>query len=127
MVLEPLPKVRRAADELVATGSALIAGHSAHVFQGVANGILFDLGDFIDDYAVDDQLRNDLGLLWFVELESGIPRGIKALPLGLDYCYTRVASPAESEWILRRLMTLCAPFGTEVGFSDGMIDVRTGD
>jgi poly-gamma-glutamate capsule biosynthesis protein CapA/YwtB (metallophosphatase superfamily) len=127
MVLEPLPKVRRAADELLAAGSTLIAGHSAHVFQGVANRVLFDLGDFLDDYAVDGRLRNDLGLVWFVELESGMPRGIKALPLALDYCFTRVASPKESESILRRLMTLCAPFGTEVGFSDGMLDVRTAD
>jgi poly-gamma-glutamate synthesis protein (capsule biosynthesis protein) len=124
MVLEPLPKVRRAADELLAAGSTLIAGHSAHVFQGVASRVLFDLGDFVDDYAVDGRLRNDLGLLWFVELGPDMPRGIRALPLALDYCYTRVASSEESEWIVRRLMTLCAPFGTEVGFSDGMIDVR---
>lgn len=126
MVLEPVPKVRRAADELLAAGPALIAGHSAHVFQGVANRVLFDLGDFLDDYAVDGRLRNDLGLLWFVELGSDTPRGVKALPLALDYCFTRVASPEESDWIVRRLMTLCAPFGTEVRFSDGMIDVRAG-
>ena len=124
MVLEPLPNVRRAAEELLAAGSNLIAGHSAHVFQGVARRVLFDLGDFLDDYAVDSELRNDLGLLWFVELESDMPRSIKALPLALDYCFTRTASPEESEWIVRRLMTLCAPFGTEVSFSDGMIDVR---
>jgi len=33
----------------------------AHVFQGVAGRVLYDLGDFIDDYAVDRRLRNDLG------------------------------------------------------------------
>lgn len=126
MVPEPLPEVRRAADELLAAGSALIAGHSAHVFQGVARRVLFDLGDFLDDYAVDTQLRNDLGLLWFVEFETGMPRRIQALPLGLDYCFTRVASPGESQWIVRRLMALCAPFGTEVRFSDGLIDLRVG-
>jgi poly-gamma-glutamate capsule biosynthesis protein CapA/YwtB (metallophosphatase superfamily) len=124
MVLEPLPKVRRAADQLLAAGATLIAGHSAHVFQGVAGRVLFDLGDFLDDYAVDSRLRNDLGLLWLVGLEAGGPCSIKALPLRLDYCFTRVASPPESEWILRRLATLCAPFGTEVSFSDGLIDVE---
>jgi poly-gamma-glutamate synthesis protein (capsule biosynthesis protein) len=126
MVVEPLPGVRQAADELLAAGAALVAGHSAHVFQGVAGPVLFDLGDFLDDYAVDSQLRNDLGLLWLVELAPGGPRRIQALPLGLDYCFTRVASPEESEWIVRRLRALCARFGTEVAFSDGLIDVRPG-
>jgi poly-gamma-glutamate capsule biosynthesis protein CapA/YwtB (metallophosphatase superfamily) len=126
MVLEPLPEVRRAADELLVAGATLVAGHSAHVFQGAARRVLFDLGDFLDDYAVDRQLRNDLGLLWFVELESGMPRTIQALPLGLDYCFTRVASPEESQWIMRRLVALCAPFGTEVRFADGLIDLDAG-
>jgi poly-gamma-glutamate synthesis protein (capsule biosynthesis protein) len=124
MVVEPLGKVRLAADELLAAGAALVAGHSAHVFQGVSGPVLFDLGDFIDDYAVDRQLRNDLGLLWFVELDRAAPRTIQALPLALDYCFTRAASAQESDWIVRRLRALCAPFGTEVGFSDGLIDVR---
>jgi len=124
MILEPLLRVRRAADELLAAGVTLVAGHSAHVFQGVSGRVLFDLGDFIDDYAVDRRLRNDLGLLWLVELDADMPPRIQALPLGLDYCFTRVASPEESEWIAQRLRALCAPFGTAVGFSDGLIDVR---
>jgi poly-gamma-glutamate synthesis protein (capsule biosynthesis protein) len=122
MVAEPTPRVRRAADQLVAAGATLVAGHSAHVFQGVAGRVLFDLGDFVDDYAVDPRLRNDLGLLWFVELDPGGPRRISALPLALDYCFTRAASPQEADWVLRRLRALCAPFGTEVGFSKGLID-----
>lgn len=124
MVIEPLPKVRRAADQLLAAGATLVAGHSAHVFQGVSGRVLFDLGDFLDDYAVDRQLRNDLGLLWFVELDSDRPQRIRALPLGLDYCFTRLASPEERECITRRLGALCAPFGTEVGYAGELIDVR---
>ncbi len=123
MVLEPQPRVRRAADELLAAGAALVAGHSAHVFQGVAGRVLFDLGDFLDDYAVDRQLRNDLGLLWLVELEAHAPARIQALPLALDYCFTRAATQEESQWIVRRLQALCAPFETEVAFADGLIDV----
>jgi poly-gamma-glutamate synthesis protein (capsule biosynthesis protein) len=125
MVVEPLPKVRLTADELLSTGATLVAGHSAHVFQGVAGRVLFDLGDFLDDYAVNGQLRNDLGLLWFVELDADAPCRIQALPLALDYCFTRRASKDENDWIVRRLRALCAPFGTEVAFSDGLIDVRT--
>jgi poly-gamma-glutamate synthesis protein (capsule biosynthesis protein) len=118
MTAEPIRRVRRGAEALLAAGAALVAGHSAHVFQGVAPRVLFDLGDFIDDYAVDRRLRNDLGLLWLVDLDVGGPRRIRALPLGLDYCFTRRASPSEADWIERRLRGLCAAFGTTVDRSD---------
>jgi hypothetical protein len=49
--------VRRAAAGLRTGGGTLVAGHSAHVFHGVEDGILYDLGDFLDDYAVDPDLR----------------------------------------------------------------------
>jgi poly-gamma-glutamate capsule biosynthesis protein CapA/YwtB (metallophosphatase superfamily) len=118
MVAQPIQRVRRAADDLVAAGATLVAGHSAHVFQGVASRVLFDLGDFLDDYATDRKLRNDLGLLWLVDLEADGPHRIRALPVALDFCFTRVASPAEADWIERRLRRLCAPFGTTVDRSD---------
>lgn len=125
MVPQPLGRVRRTATELLAAGASLIAGHSAHVFQGVAPRVLFDLGDFLDDYAVDPGLRNDLGLLWRVELGPGGPRRIRALPLALDYCFTRVASPAEADLIEHQLGERCAPFGTDVRRGDGMMELVT--
>jgi poly-gamma-glutamate synthesis protein (capsule biosynthesis protein) len=67
---------------------------------------------------VDADLRNDLGLLWLVELDSDGPRRIRALPVALDFCFTRSASPSEADWIERRLRRLCAPFGTTVDRSD---------
>lgn len=67
------------------------AGHSAHVFHGVEPGILYDLGDFIDDYAVDPRLRNDLGLLFLVTFDEHGPRRVEAIPLKLEFCYTRLA------------------------------------
>jgi poly-gamma-glutamate synthesis protein (capsule biosynthesis protein) len=125
MVAEPSDWIHRAADELRDAGATLIAGHSAHVFHGVASGALFDLGDFLDDYAVDPELRNDLGLLWLVELDRDGVRGVRALPLGLDYCFTRQALPDEAEWIVHRLRTLSAPFGTEVeAVPGGLIELR---
>jgi poly-gamma-glutamate synthesis protein (capsule biosynthesis protein) len=33
------------------TGATLVAGHSAHVFHGVEANVLYDLGDFVDDYS----------------------------------------------------------------------------
>jgi poly-gamma-glutamate capsule biosynthesis protein CapA/YwtB (metallophosphatase superfamily) len=114
MTPEPLPHIPRIADLLLEAGATLVAGHSAHVFQGVRGPVLFDLGDFIDDYAVDPVLRNDLGLLFLVDLENGRPARIEALPLRLDYCHTRLATGADWDWIRRRLTSACATFGTEV-------------
>jgi poly-gamma-glutamate synthesis protein (capsule biosynthesis protein) len=121
MVAEPTPPVRSAARALRAAGATLIAGHSAHVFQGVAPGVLFDMGDFLDDYAVNRELRNDLGLLWQVELGPEGVQALSALPLALDYCFTRLAAPGEREWIVRRLQELSAPFGTRVRREDKLI------
>jgi poly-gamma-glutamate synthesis protein (capsule biosynthesis protein) len=111
LVSEPSVRIRLAARELLAAGASFVAGHSAHVFHGVVNGVLFDLGDFLDDYAVDPRLRNDLGLLWLVELDADGPIGLEALPLALDYCFTRVANAEESTWITRRLQRASAALG----------------
>jgi poly-gamma-glutamate capsule biosynthesis protein CapA/YwtB (metallophosphatase superfamily) len=124
MVAEPVARVRNAARALLSAGATLIAGHSAHVFHGAAAGVLFDLGDFLDDYAVDSTIRNDLGLLWLVHLDRAGVRRIRALPLKLDYCFTRRASRTEEDWIVRRLRAMCAPFGTEVDVSDGLVELR---
>lgn len=59
MVAEPVPHVRAAATAFRTAGASLVAGHSAHVFRGVADRVLYDLGDFIDDYATDARLRNE--------------------------------------------------------------------
>jgi poly-gamma-glutamate capsule biosynthesis protein CapA/YwtB (metallophosphatase superfamily) len=125
MVTEPGGRVRTAAHALVAAGATLVAGHSAHVFHGVEGRILFDLGDFLDDYAVDPELRNDLGLLWLIELAPDGQRRVRAVPLALEYCFTRHASRAEMGWIEHRLRDLCAPLGTRVDSSDGLIELRT--
>jgi poly-gamma-glutamate capsule biosynthesis protein CapA/YwtB (metallophosphatase superfamily) len=114
MVAEPRTHVRRAASALREAGATLVAGHSAHVVQGVEDAVFYDLGDFIDDYATDLLLRNDLGLLFLVQLEHDGPRRLEAVPLKLDYCHTRLAHGTDAAWVRRRFRTACAAFGTEV-------------
>ncbi|MEU0517740.1 CapA family protein [Streptosporangium sp. NPDC006007] len=128
MVGEPLPYVRAAAGALVEAGATLVAGHSAHVFHGVAGRVLYDLGDFIDDYAVHPVLRNDLGLLWLVTLDQHGPVRLRALPLKLDYGRTRLAEGADWCWVRDRLTLACARMGTSVS-EDGreiVVEVGTG-
>jgi poly-gamma-glutamate capsule biosynthesis protein CapA/YwtB (metallophosphatase superfamily) len=111
MVPSPVPHVRAAARELREAKAALVAGTSAHVFHGVDENVLYDLGDFLDDYRQDPVLRNDLGLLFLVELEPDGPRRIEAVPLKLDYAFTRLARGGEADWIRQRLRQACAELG----------------
>jgi poly-gamma-glutamate capsule biosynthesis protein CapA/YwtB (metallophosphatase superfamily) len=124
MTPRPVPHVLRTAESLVDAGATVVAGHSAHVFHGVRGRVLFDLGDFIDDYAVDPVLRNDLGLLWRLTLDRDGPRRLEALPLRLEYCFTRPAEGEEAAWVSRRLRQACAELGTEVVGEDGLLTIE---
>ena len=123
MTPEPIPTVRVAADALTGAGAALVAGHSAHVFHGVGGSVLYDLGDFVDDYAVDHRLRNDLGLLFLATLDDGRLSAVEAVPLKLDYCHTRLAVGDDAIWIRRRFGDACAALGTEAVAVDDRLRV----
>jgi poly-gamma-glutamate capsule biosynthesis protein CapA/YwtB (metallophosphatase superfamily) len=123
MTLRPQPYIRRAARALVAAGATLVAGHSAHVVHGAAPRVLYDLGDFVDDYRVDARLRNDLGLLFLVDLDARGPRRLEALPLKLDHCHTRLARGEDADWITRRFIEACAELETDAVRHDDRIVV----
>jgi poly-gamma-glutamate capsule biosynthesis protein CapA/YwtB (metallophosphatase superfamily) len=128
METRPLRPNCVAAATLVEAGATLVAGHSAHLFQAVDGPVLYDLGDFIDDYATDPALRNDLGLLYLVRLDELGAARVEAVPLKLDYCHTRLAEGADAAWIRRRLRRACAHFGTPVEEENGrlVLDLRHG-
>ena len=126
MTGQPVERVRRRAPSLLEAGATLVAGHSAHVVHGVEGRVLWDLGDFLDDYAVHPRLRNDLGLLWLVELDADGPTRIEAVPLALDFCFTRLAEGDEAAWIRQRLVGACAAMGTDVAVESGRLVIRPG-
>jgi len=72
----------------------------------------YDLGGAIDDYAVDEVLRNDLGLLalWSPD---GDPE-LELVGLRLRYAHTELAAGADADWIATRLGRACAELGSEV-------------
>ena len=97
---------------LIEEGVDLVHGHSAHVFHGVevvdggsasgADGglILYDAGDFVDDYAVDDDLRNDRGFLFVVEVaEDGAIERLRLEPTEIyDFAVHAVDEPDAGWW-----------------------------
>jgi poly-gamma-glutamate synthesis protein (capsule biosynthesis protein) len=125
MTTEPVPHVRAAAAVLLKAGATLVAGHSAHVFHGARGAVLYDLGDFLDDYAIDPVLRNDLGLLWLADLDDGGVRRVEALPLKLEHCHTRLADGEDAAWIARRLRHACETLGGTARWVNGQLVVET--
>jgi poly-gamma-glutamate capsule biosynthesis protein CapA/YwtB (metallophosphatase superfamily) len=121
MTTEPSREIRCTGEQLLRCGVALVAGHSAHVFHGVQGRVLYDVGDFLDDYRVDPVLRNDLGLLFLIDIAGGRPRRLEAVPLKLDYCHTRRATGADARWVADRFQRRCAAFGHDVTDAGGRL------
>jgi poly-gamma-glutamate synthesis protein (capsule biosynthesis protein) len=69
LTARPTAHVRAAAAE-IGPRVTLIAGHSAHVFHGVGANVLYDLGDFVNDYTSEQPARNLLaGILHKLQKE----------------------------------------------------------
>jgi poly-gamma-glutamate capsule biosynthesis protein CapA/YwtB (metallophosphatase superfamily) len=117
MTVRPAPWQRALAAELIGAGADLVAGHSAHVFHGIESLetglVLYDLGDALDDYAVDRSLRNDLGIfaLWRPDRDGG---SLELVGLRLDFCRTDLAVGEDADWITARLDRACGELGTSV-------------
>ena len=114
MARAPIERVRRRAPALLDAGASLVAGHSAHVFHGVEGRVLWDLGDFLDDYAVDPVLRNDRSFLFLVEADEHGLRRLRLLPVQLPVASVDLATGEEPEANRERMRRLCEPLGTEL-------------
>ncbi len=117
MATRPMGWQRRLATALISAGADAIAGHSAHVFQGIAweqgRPVLYDLGDALDDYMTDPELRNDLGVLAIWDADRAT-NALELVGLALDHCRTRPAAGEEAEWIADRLTHACGELDSEV-------------
>ena len=116
MVQRPRAAFRRFARAVVDRGADVYYGHSAHVFQGVevyrGKPILYDTGDFIDDYAVDPDLRNDRSFLFRISMEDGEFNRLELFPVVLPYARVELAGGEEREAIFALMQDLSAGMNT---------------
>jgi poly-gamma-glutamate synthesis protein (capsule biosynthesis protein) len=130
MVERPREAFRRFARAVVDLGADVYYGHSAHVFQGVeiyrGKPILYDAGDFIDDYAVDPRLRNDRSFLFRVTVEDGTLERLELFPVILPYARVELARGTEREAILDRMVSLSAEMGTAFDRSEDRLVLEPG-
>ena len=112
----PSAEFRSFAKRVIELGADIYHGHSAHICQGIeihqGKPILYDTGNFIDDYAVHPQLRNDRSCLFKLMFEQGKLCRIELLPVSLSVARVALAQGREFDAISARMKMLCNELGT---------------
>ncbi len=116
MVTTPPNHFQDFAHATVDLGVDIFYGHSAHIFQAVEHYkqglILYDTGDFLDDYAVDPDLHNDWSFVFLVDLNGNRIQRLRLIPVHLDYARVELARGQEFDAICERMRSRCTKFHT---------------
>jgi poly-gamma-glutamate capsule biosynthesis protein CapA/YwtB (metallophosphatase superfamily) len=128
MCSRPTGEFRAFARRVISAGADIFWGHSAHLVQGIeiflGKPILYDTGDFVDDYAVDELARNDVSALFQIKVwPQGIER-IDLAPVLISDMQVNLASERERAIFLKRLALLCDEMGTELETDPDTVSVR---
>lgn len=115
------------AHTMIDHGVTVIHGHSAHVLQGIecyGDGlIIYDSGDFVDDYSVDPELRNDLSAFYVLSVNKAGLVHLKVIPVRIFDCQVNRARNEDKKWVIERIQKLSSDFNTHIDH-DGNIWFR---
>lgn len=109
-------------------------GHSSHHVQGVeiykGKLVIYGCGDFVDDYALVEEYRNDLGGVWRVvvqQQDDDERDGAKVVVKRLEMFPTKIekfaarrlkAEEEDARWVRGKVKELSRELGTEVVVED---------
>jgi len=117
-VVRPSDSQRRFARWLIDRGVDVVHGHSAHVIQGVevyrGRPIIYDAGDYVDDYLVKPDLHNDRSVRAELEIVDGRLDRLRLAPVEIVDERVERATGNVAAWVRERVRTLSAEFGTAV-------------
>ena len=107
----------------------IVHGHSSHHIQGVeiykGKLIIYGCGDFVDDYALNPQYRNDLSAIWSVKVVGNAEKlkldTLEVRPTAIRSFQAHKLQQHEHDydWVRLKLTSLCADFGTRVEHTSG--------
>lgn len=137
----PSDQIRSLARFLVdECGVDIVHGHSSHHVQGVevyrGRVIIYGCGDFVDDYAVREKYRNDLGAVWRAivkedEAKSLILDRLEIFPTRVDRFRTNLLDQSDEDhgWVREKIQELSGELGTALRSDLGeqgqiLIDIR---
>jgi poly-gamma-glutamate synthesis protein (capsule biosynthesis protein) len=116
--IRPSRGQQRFARWLVDRGVDVVHGHSAHVVQGVetyrGRPIVYDAGDFVDDYAVKEDLHNDRSALFELAVADGSLAALDVVPVEIAREAVHPAEESVAGWVRDRVRSLSAAFETAV-------------
>jgi len=114
--IRPSEPQQRLARWLIERGVDVVHGHSAHVVQGVeiyrGRPIIYDAGDFVDDYVVKPDLHNDRSFLFELRIADGRLDALGLVPIEIRRETAHRARSGAAQWLRERMRTLSEPFGT---------------
>jgi len=110
----PSAKFQQFAHQLIDAGADLIHGHSSHHVQGIeiykGKPIMYGLGDFVDDYAVEREYRNNLGFIYKLQLDPSTNKftSIEMVPTTIKlFQVHKTRNPKDLSWQLQVMSKLC--------------------
>jgi poly-gamma-glutamate synthesis protein (capsule biosynthesis protein) len=121
----PREKYQAFAKTAIDCGVDVIHGHSAHIVQGIeiykGRPILYDTGNFLDDYWKFPFLPDNVSFLFLLDMHANGPQRLHMTPIRLHPLPLRIATGNDRRSIMDRLRRSSARFGTElVEHADGL-------
>jgi len=108
----------RTARWLIDRGVDVIHGHSAHVIQGIESyrgrPIVYDAGDYVDDYVIKEGLHNNRSFLFELVVAEGRLDHLRLRPVEIVNERVEPAGERAAAWLRDRMASLSAPFETPV-------------
>jgi poly-gamma-glutamate synthesis protein (capsule biosynthesis protein) len=114
----PSARFRAFARRAIALGIDVVHGHSAHLVQGIERCgrglVLYDTGDFLNDYWVFPGVRIDRSFSFFLDLDEARPQRLRLVPVKLTPGRVSLARGSEFEAICRTMQRRSLILGTKL-------------
>lgn len=115
---------------LIERGFDVVHGHSAHVLQGVevyrGRPIIYDAGDFVDDYVQQSDVQNKRSALFELVVTDGRLDRLRVRPTEIGYRAATMADPEASEWVRETVRERSEALGTKVKRTGGTVSIPLG-
>jgi poly-gamma-glutamate synthesis protein (capsule biosynthesis protein) len=119
----PPQRYRGFARRAIELGIDIVHGHSAHVLQAVefhGNGlILYDTGDYMEDFLPGPGFRSDRSFLFVVEAGPGRKPALRMTPVTLSRAEVNVARGSEADTIRAAMIRRCRGYAVVIAEEDG--------
>jgi poly-gamma-glutamate capsule biosynthesis protein CapA/YwtB (metallophosphatase superfamily) len=112
---------------LVERGVDVVHGHSAHVLQGIevhqGRPIIYDAGDFVDDYIHKEAYHNKRSVLFELVVTDGAFAKLRLVPVEIESETATLADETATAWVQETMAARSEPFETTVERTDGGLSV----